>query len=400
MRIGIYGGTFDPPHQGHLNSARMAMEALQLDRLLFLPAAVPPHKTVPEGSPSAEHRLNMLKIAVDSLLLKDRAAVCDLELHRQGKSYTSDTLRCLKEQYPDDELWLLMGTDMFLTLQEWHEPEVICQLAHLGTFARSRSDDMDRLREQERYLERTYGATAQVIDLEEITPVSSTQLRAELAAGEPGPGLPVPVYGYILRNHLYGKHPDLKNLTVDQLRACSYSMMKAKRHAHVGGVEAEVIRLATRWGADVELAQRAAILHDCTKYYTLAEDLAICNRFGVQLDELEKVSVKLLHSKTGACMAKYIYGQCDEIYDAIFWHTTGKADMNLLEKVIYLADYIEPNRDFEGLEELRKRCYEDLDAGLELGLSMSVKELQGYGVPVHPNTQAALEWQRSLRKGT
>lgn len=399
MRIGIYGGTFDPPHQGHLTSARLAMDALKLDRLLFIPTAVPPHKTMPACSPKPEERLAMLKIAADGLLLGDRVQVCDLELHREGKSYTSDSLRRLKEMYPHDELWLLLGTDMLLTLHQWHEPEVICALAHLGAFARSDDDSMAELEAQSAFLKQTYGAQVRVVELAQITPISSTQIRTELSAGEPGAGLPEAVYGYILRQGLYGKNVDLKKLTLPQLRACSYSMMRAKRIAHVKGVEEEAVRLAHRWGADEELARRAAILHDCTKYYSLEEQLKICHDYGIVLDDLEQVSVKLLHAKTGAALARYIYGQCDEVYEAIFWHTTGKADMNLLEKIIYLADYIEPNRDFDGLEELRHLCYENLDAALELGLSMSVEELHERGVPVHKNTQEALDWQRSHQKG-
>lgn len=106
---------------------------------------------------------------------------------------------------------------------------------------------------------------------------------------------------------------------------------------------------------------RAAILHDCTKYLELDDQLRLCRQYGVELDELEQQAVKLLHAKTGACIARDIFGEPDEVYQAIFWHTTAKADMTLLEKIIYIADYIEPNRDFEGVEELRRLAYEDLD---------------------------------------
>lgn len=131
-------------------------------------------------------------------------------------------------------------------------------------------------------------------------------------------------------------------------------MMRAKRIAHVKGTEEEAVRLAQRWGADVEKARRAAILHDCTKYYEMEEQLKICRQYGIVLDDLEQKAVKLLHSKTGACMARYVYGQEDDIYEAIFWHTTGKADMSLLEKILYIADYMEPTRDFPGVERLRE----------------------------------------------
>ncbi|MCI8651257.1 MAG: nicotinate (nicotinamide) nucleotide adenylyltransferase [Oscillospiraceae bacterium] len=399
MKIGVYGGTFNPPHLGHLISARFAMDALGLDKLIFVPAAVPPHKELPEGSPSAEKRLEMMAIAADTLLLPGKVEVSDMELRREGKSYTADTLRQLRGQYPQDELWLLMGADMFLSLPNWREPETICALAHLAAFARKEGDTEEALERQGSYLSRTYGAKTRVVQLPRITPVSSTQLRELLKRGEGQRYLPLAVYGYILRHGLYGVQADLTALSNEDLRACSLSMVYAKRHAHILGVEEEAVRLAKRWGADQELARRGGILHDCTKYLSLEEHLAICEKYGIVPDELERESPKLLHSKTGAALARNLYGQNDEIYWAIYWHTTGKADMSLLEKIIYLADYIEPNRDFEGVEEMRRLCYEDLDAGLLMGLEMSVEDLNERGVPIHKNTRGALEWLREHRKG-
>lgn len=399
MKIGIYGGTFNPPHMGHMTSARLAMEALGLDRLLFVPAAIPPHKMLPEGSPSPEDRLAMTVIAADSLLLRDKVAVDDLELRRDGKSFTVDTLRQLRTEYPDDELWFLMGSDMLFSLTDWHLPEEICALANLAAFARSVGEELEQLEAQAERLRTDFGAHVTVLRLPEVVDVSSTQLRAWLAKGEGAQSLPRSVYGYILRMGLYGTHADLRRLTNDELRACSLSMVYAKRHAHILGVEEEAVRLAARWGADEESARRAGILHDCTKYLDLEQQLQICAEYGIVLDDLERGSVKLLHSKTGAALAKHLYGQPEEIYQAIFWHTTGKANMTLLEKIIYLADYMEPNRDFPGVEKLRKLCYEDLDAALLLGLEMSIEELGERGVPIHKNTQGALDWLLENRKG-
>jgi nicotinate-nucleotide adenylyltransferase len=155
------------------------------------------------------------------------------------------------------------------------------------------------------------------------------------------------------------------------------------------GTEQEAIRLAQRYGADVEKARRAALLHDCTKKLEMEEQLALCETYGMELDELEQVALKLLHSKTGAAIAKDVFGVDDEIYSAIYYHTTGRAGMTLLEKIIYLADYIEPTRDFPDVDVLRKACYEDLDKGLLLGLEMSIEEMQRMGNPVHHATVEA-----------
>ena len=400
MKLGIYGGTFNPPHLGHLTSARLALDALGLDALQFVPAATPPHKALPAGSPAPEERLAMVELAADGLLMPKRVGVSDMEFTRPGKSYTADTLEQLHAQYPGAELWLLMGTDMFLTLHTWREPEVITRLAGVCTFARTSSDPMEELNAQAERLQEEFGARTRVLQLPQVVDVSSTQLRELLARGEGQQYLPPAVYGYIIRRGLYGVHWDLRRLPDPELRACSYSMIKAKRIAHVQGTEGEAARLARRWGADETHARRAAILHDCTKYLDMEEQLQLCRKYGIVLDDLEQQAVKLLHSKTGACVARDVYGVSDDIYDAIFWHTTGKADMSLLEKILYIADYMEPTRDFPGVERLRALAYEDLDAAVCLGCEMSIEEMAERGLPVHPNTVKARDWLKTHRKGT
>ena len=137
----------------------------------------------------------------------------------------------------------------------------------------------------------------------------------------------------------------------------------------------------------------AAILHDCTKYLDMEEQLQLCRKYGIVLDDLEQQAVKLLHAKTGACVARDVYGVSGDIYNAIFWHTTGKADMDLLSKVLYLADYIEPSRaDFEGLEELRHLAYTDIDQALLLGCELTIQDMEERGVPVHTNTLQARDF--------
>ncbi|MBM6927001.1 nicotinate (nicotinamide) nucleotide adenylyltransferase [Pseudoflavonifractor phocaeensis] len=399
MKLGIYGGTFNPPHLGHLAAARFALEALGLDQLVFVPAATPPHKNLPTDSPSPQDRVAMMELAADSLLLPKQVSVSDIELARAGKSYTADTVTQFHQKDPRAELWLLMGTDMFLTLQNWWEPEVITRLAGICTFARAQSDSVEQLERQANYLEQTFGARTRVLQLPEIVEVSSTQLRAMLARGEGQDYLAPAVYGYILRHGLYGLHPDLKHLPDRELRACSYSMIRAKRIAHVRGTEEEAVRLAARWGADQEKARRAGILHDCTKYLEMEEQLQLCRKYGIVLDDLEQQAVKLLHSKTGACVARDVYGVSDDIYWAIFWHTTGKADMTLLEKILYIADYMEPNRDFPGVERLRKLAYEDLDQAVLAGCEMSIQEMADRKLPVHSNTLRARDWLRKETTG-
>lgn len=402
MKLGIYGGTFNPPHLGHLTSARAAMEELGLDWLIFMPAGEPPHKALPDGSPTGEERLEMVKLACDSLALGERVEVSDLELRREGKSYTVDTLRQLHEEYPGDELFLLMGADMFMSLPAWREPEEICKLARLAAFARNQSDTGETLESQAKFLRETYGARCTVLTLPMVIPVSSTQMREGLEKGEGRECLPPAVYSYILRKGLYGaswERSGLKGLPDEDLQVYALSMVYAKRHAHILGVEEEAVKLARRWGADQRDARRAGILHDCTKYWTREEHLACCDKYGVTLDPLERENEKLLHAKSGAAVARRLFGENEAVCQAILWHTTGRPDMDLLEKIIYIADYMEPNRDFDGVEELRRLAYEDLDAAVMLGLSMSIEDLKRRGMVIHRDTQGALDWLKEHRKG-
>ena len=387
MRVGIYGGTFDPPHLGHMRAARAALEALALDELILIPAKLPPHKELAPGSATAEDRLAMTELMADGLL-DGRVSVSRIELDREGKSYTADTLGELRAQRPGDELFLLMGTDMYLSLQDWYRPEVIAELAVLCPFARSEGDSGALFRAQADRLAGELGARTEVVELPQVTELSSTQLRASLKEGMGADRLWLPVWGYILRHGLYGVERDLKHLSDDELRAASYSMVLARRLAHIRGCEEEAVRLARRWGADERDARRAGILHDCTKYLGLDEQLELCRRCAIPLDELERESEKLLHSKTGAAIAKYEFGENDAVYDAIFYHTTGRGDMTLLGKILYTADYMEPNRDFPEVGELRRLAYEDLDRAVVLGTELSIAEMKEKNRVVHPNTLA------------
>ena len=179
-----------------------------------------------------------------------------------------------------------------------------------------------------------------------------------------------------------------------RLREEAYAMLKKKRVDHVKGCEKEAMKLAMRFGADPDKAAVAAILHDITKSLDLTNQLILCSRYGIICDDIEKNSPSLLHSKTGACRARELFDIDQTVFDAIWWHTTGRPDMSLMEKVIYLADYIEPTRDFEGIEKLRTAVYQDIDSAMALGLKMSMEDVEQRGFPLHRNTADAFEYYK------
>ena len=178
------------------------------------------------------------------------------------------------------------------------------------------------------------------------------------------------------------------------LREAAYAFLKKKRVSHVQGCEKEAVALAEKYGADPEKAAVAAILHDITKALDLRNQLILCDRYGIICDDIEKNSVSLLHSKTGAARARDLFDIEQSVYDAIWWHTTAKPEMSLLEKVIYMADYIEPTRDFEGIDKLRKAAARDLDSAMALGLKMSIIDIRSRGLPLHHNTADAYDYYK------
>ena len=163
MKIGIYGGTFNPPHLVHLAAARAAMDALGLDKLLLMPAATPPNKELPPGSPPAADRLAMAEKLAYALLMPKAVQVSALEMDRPGPSYTADTVEQLHEREPEAQLWLLVGSDMFLSLHTWREPERIMKYASVCAFHRTQADEAARFAAQKERLERDYGARIQLI---------------------------------------------------------------------------------------------------------------------------------------------------------------------------------------------------------------------------------------------
>lgn len=178
MRVGILGGTFNPPHLAHLACAQEAHAQLGLDRVLLMPAGEPPHKTLAPGDPTPEQRYELCRRAVAG---DERFAVSRVELERPGRSYTADTLALLREQAPDDELFFVVGGDMAQSFPSWHEPERVLALATLAVAERR-----DAKREQiERALAPLAGsARVRYLDMPRID-VSSSELRARVADGRP-----------------------------------------------------------------------------------------------------------------------------------------------------------------------------------------------------------------------
>ena len=387
-RIGIYGGTFNPPHIGHIQAAKQAVTTLGLSKLFLIPAYAPPHKAVlPVNSPAAWQRLEMLRIAVADC---PQIQVSDMELRREGVSYTFETVAALKQQYPSAELVLLMGTDMFLTFDSWMRWEDILKNASLGVFYRGDKGEKPAIARKKAELE-ALGAKVALVQ-NDVIAISSTQMRRLLAFRCAGEFLPSGVLDYIREHHLYDTRTNWKNLPMEELEPIVVSLLNPNRVRHVLGCRDTAVALAKRWGADETNAARAGILHDITKAIDGPLQLTLCDAYGKLLDDFSKRYPRTLHALTGSMVAQRIFGENDAVVSAIEFHTTGRANMSLLEKIIYVADYMEPNRDFPGVERLRELAFSDIDGALKLGLEMTLEHLNRQGAEVSPASAGALAW--------
>lgn len=372
MDIGIFGGTYNPVHNAHIMLANAVKVEFALDRLFLVVDNDPPHKQ-PDYLLPAATRYALVEQALAGL---DGIFANDTELKRGGVSYTLDTLLSFRARFPDARLNLIVGADMLYDLPTWYKADEIFKLARIIGVARP--GDASPTVAAER-LANEHGARVAIASVR--TPnISSTAVRERVAAALPITELvPEQVERMIYENGYYFPR------NVYEMLARVRGMIKEKRFIHTCGVARTAIALANAYGADAQKARTVALLHDCAKSVTL--DVALAQRVGIPADE----PMELAHSKIGALYARELFGITDEeILDAIRYHTTGRAGMGRLEKIIYLADTIEPNRDFPAVAELRALAERDLDEAVRRCLEYSIRWVEQSGKKVDAATIEAL----------
>ncbi|MBO4396384.1 MAG: nicotinate (nicotinamide) nucleotide adenylyltransferase [Eubacterium sp.] len=373
-RIGIFGGSFNPPHKAHRAIVRAVKEQYDLDTVYFLPSAKPPHKSNDEMV-SDDHRFRMVRFLIDSMD-DDDVKISDFELKKGGISYTHETLESWKNNYPGDELFFIMGGDSLETFDTWREPEKITKYATLLVVPRMGMSDSELEKLCKNRSKQFGGSFLPVKIKSKYSLISSTVIRKKFADGIDMPeGISRRVWRYIRLHGLYGcellkysKPPDHK-----ELRWCLKSTLRPKRLKHTIGV-AETAQMLGNLYSNGEAtfawrAELAGMLHDCAKYYSDNEQIALCDEYGIELTKTERENPSLIHAKLGAYLARERYGVNDEeILSAIRLHTVGKPDMTTLEKIIYISDYIEPGRDIptalHPLKVIREKVRHDLDGAL------------------------------------
>lgn len=382
QRIALFGGTFDPVHNGHIELARNFAAQLSLDTVILMPTFIPPHKLKTHMAPATD-RLAMCRLACAPYA---ELTVSELEINRRGASFTVDTLEQLQRQYPHSELFLLMGADMFLTLTTWHRFADIVRLATLCTVSRDMAD-ADTLRAYADTLT-AQGARCVVADFT-VPAWSSTAIREKLHNGEPiTDDVPESVAAYITAHRLYTENRQYVNAE-DQYRDIIRGRLTPRRYEHSLAVARQAEHLAKKYGCDPDKARKAGLLHDILKDTDGDSQLQIFKEFGILLDAVEQTAPKLWHAHAGAVFLEHILGITDrEILDAVRYHTTARAAMTLPEKVLYLADFTSADRDYPDVDVMRDLTERDLDAAMRYAVTYTIEELRAQHRPVHPDTLA------------
>ncbi len=378
LKVGIMGGTFNPIHEGHLMIARAAKKTAQLDQVIFLPSGQPPHK---ENAllVSAVNRLNMTILAVHG---EEGFIASDMEVRRAGTTYTVDTIRQMRAEHPDVELYYIIGGDTLFQLPTWRTPQEVARLLNGGMIVVPRPGaDKEALSLEALKLKQSMGLKTLIAD-EGGPDISSTEIREKLIAGKSVSGmLPQVVADYITQHGLY--QVPYAQMTVMLKRSLSEYRLK-----HTLSVAETAVWLADRFGVDPMQAHLAGMLHDCAKGMDAPTLLQLIRSGGISADDLELSMPALLHAPAGAALAKKQYHISDQsVLSAIRWHTTGRRNMTTLEKVVYLADMIEPLRTpYPGIEELRMCARQNLDDAVCMAAAQSAAYVSGRGKKLHPRT--------------
>ncbi|QFJ55618.1 nicotinate (nicotinamide) nucleotide adenylyltransferase [Pseudobutyrivibrio xylanivorans] len=394
MRIGIYGGTFNPIHNTHIEIAKAALAQFQLDRVYFLVAGNPPHKDTAENIPDT-CRLEMVSIAIQD---EEKLFIDDREIYRAGKSYSYLTLTELKEEYPSDEFFFIMGSDSILYFDKWVNPETISKCATILVAPRL-GDDEEAIRNTIHTFQETYEGEFKLIDYK-ANGIASSIIREDFYNNDDTRlSLKQSVADYIIEHNLYSAH----NYNYSDILKLSEEMkvaLKPGRYIHTLGVATTAYSMALKWNYPAYNAMVAGMLHDSAKCITDEKRISICEKNNIPISEIEYRFPHLLHGKVGAFYCKDKYNVFDEqIAHAIAVHTTGCPAMNLLDKIIFVADYIEPGRDKQPrLDILRYMAYTDLDKCVYMILEDSVEYLNSNPEMVDPTTIDTYNYYKKYMK--
>lgn len=350
---------------GHIAMIKAAMKKLKPDKLVMMPAHIPPHKQAHNLAPDSA-RLEMCRVAAKDI---PGVSVSDYELKAGGKSYTVNTLEYYRSRHPNEQLCFLMGSDMLESFLGWYKADRILELASLACISRSREDGLKIQNSAERI--RSAGGRVAIIEADPVY-VSSTEARASfLAYGNSGGRVSKPVEKYILKNKLYNFDKTKYNKYTEFLSR----RLSEKRFIHSLGVAGESVMLAYLNGCDIEKAYFAGLMHDCCKELPRGSQFELVKRSRYEVTQVELEAPKTHHAIAAEVYLRENFGVEDEdVLSAVRYHTVAKGGMSMLDKIVYMADLISADRDYSDVASIRAATRSNIDEGLLEALRFSIRD--------------------------
>jgi nicotinate-nucleotide adenylyltransferase len=406
MRIGLFGGTFDPFHLGHIQLLTAACRCGQFDKILVVPTGNPPHKMCKDVS-MFSYRYEITRLSLSEISDCITIELSDLEMDSEEVSYTLNTVNRIIISDRPEHISLICGSDVLYDIPKWHKPSELLKRADLfvlvrpgfsGNVLQKRLDELSRL----------YSAKVTFLRAEYVD-ISSSKIRVMIQEQNPDVSkyLSKSVYQWVLNNKIY--HPDyslkaLKKETIETIRRYErmlFSRLSTDRLIHSINTMKEAIRLAVIFGVDPDRCAIAGLLHDCAKYSDPKSDLEDRDfpwDNSTQNDSEKGIPEEILHAYTGKDIARTVFRIFDEdILNAIYYHTTSRANASEIEIVIYVADKIEPGRNFPNIEHIRDIAVKDIRKGHYECLRDIIKMLKKKNKSPHRDTKSAYEMYKNER---
>ncbi len=357
VKVALYGGTFNPPHIGHIKAFECFCKEIKPDVVWVMPSSIPPHKEISVGDVPC-HRYNMARLAFSEIF--ENTKISALELSRKGKSYSIDTVDELLCLYGCEKIYMYIGSDMLFYFEKWKDFEKLFEKCVIVTAARCEEDKDTLIKVCESYREK-YFCEYIILPLIPVD-ISSTDLRENEESRNKY--LTEEIRSYIIKNDLYGKKDDTGDITsekdLSEIRKKLPLFVDEKRLEHIISVEKTAILMAEKflplYGYGCEYLadiSAASLLHDITKN---KDDKWHEEYLDKRMAKEEYFSHRAVyHSWSGAYFALENFFVNPRVFRAVYNHTTAGADMDIFEKIIYLADFIEPTRKYESCVLLREK---------------------------------------------
>lgn len=392
MRYAILGGSFNPPHLGHLCLAEAALLAFGYDRIILIPAFISPFKAGSPG-PSAADRLDMLAAAIPG---EGRFAIDDVEIRREGVSYTIDTIEYIEKMYrPQGRLGLILGDDLAEGFPQWKRAAELAERTDIIIARRTAP------------LPVPFPYPFRALD-NAVLPVSSCMIRERIEKGQSWRYMVPQAVRFLIQDRgLYGCKPPVSSRTQAEavttamtgaVEDAARSMLNPSRFFHSRNTALLCHDLSVRFGLDPLAGYLAGIGHDICKSMDDAEMTELAASDGLGLSALERQKPSILHGRAAAVLLSGRFGiHNTDILEAVRLHTTGGSGMGSLAKILYVADKTEPSR--EGVQESIRRALEeaDLDTLFALVLDETVAYLRSRKLDISSGTLRLLEVMHKRR---